>query len=62
MLIFIVVGALAGAQSGSWDGVIGGAFIVAAGMVPIWMIGCVSRARLYRRDVLKTFDILSKTP
>ena len=60
VLAFILLGALVGAQTDTWDGVIGGAFLVAVIVVPIWALTCVCRARTYQQNSSKTFNSSSK--
>ena len=60
VLTSILLGALVGAQTDTWDGVIGGAFLVAVVVVPIWALTCVCRARTYQQNLSKSLNLSSK--
>lgn len=49
LLVFILMGGLAGAGKGGWPGFFGGALVMILFMGPLWIIGCVGRARDYQR-------------
>lgn len=49
LLIFTLMGALAGAPRGGWTGALGGALAMIVFMGPLWCMGCVGRARDYQR-------------
>ena len=47
---FIAMGALAGAQRGGLWGAVGGGLVMALGILPFWVIGCIDRARISDRQ------------
>ena len=48
MIVFILMGGLAGAARGGLWGFIGGCALLAVFFVPLWCVGCVNRARSYQ--------------
>jgi hypothetical protein len=46
---FTLMGGVAGIANGGLYGFIGGALIAFCGLGPVWMAGCVGRARDYQR-------------
>lgn len=58
--IYIVASGFAGTGKGGVRGFFGGAAIAAAMIAPIFILGCVSRAKDYENDVEKTFEKLKK--
>jgi hypothetical protein len=52
LLGFILMGGLAGARNGGLRGFLLGAAFVALFTVPVWLVGCVSRARAYQKNMV----------
>lgn len=58
--IYVFASGLAGIENGGVRGFIGGSIIAVVIIAPIFMLGCVSRAKDYENDVERTFDKLKK--
>lgn len=56
VLFFMLMGALAGAEHGSWRGAIGGAVFMALGIAPLYLWGAYDRAKLSDRIVAGSGD------
>lgn len=49
LIVLVLCGGLAGASSGGLAGFFGGSIVMVLCMFPLWVIGCVGRARDYQR-------------
>lgn len=50
LIIFILMGGIAGIEKGGLFGFIAGSLVMALIMGTFWVVGCVDRARDYQRD------------
>ena len=60
LAIYILASGLAGARDGGWNGFFGGMAIATVFFLPIFILGSVSRAKDYERDVEQTFERLKR--
>lgn len=60
VLIMLLASGLAGVEKGGLRGFIGGAIIGAICILPLYIIGCIDRAKGYEQDVEHTMMQLQK--
>ena len=62
LMLFVMMTScgLAGVEKGGLRGFIGGAIIGAVFILPMYFMGCVSRAKMYEQDMEETMQRLKK--
>ena len=54
LIVFVLMGGIAGIQRGGIWGFIGGCLVMLLGMGPLWIAGCVSRVRSWDQSSYNT--------